>query len=897
MDAERFGQVMAAFAEACERPSQDRDELLAALSAEDAELGREVQRLLEAERNGAGRLEPPLLTGESPGLGPPEAGARPSLNGDRIAHFEVGERIGRGGMGEVYAAVDTVLRRKVALKAIRHDQRMSDAARRRFLREARMLSSLDHPNICRIHDYLRGEDEDFLVLELIEGRSLREAGLLNAEALSIAEQVADALAAAHARGIVHRDLKLSNVVLAADGTAKILDFGLARSLELEEIEDGLGTAGDPAAPLRETEDLDRSVPFRTAAGLLAGTLSAMSPEQIEGSPASVASDMYSFGLLMQELFTGEPPYDSDLTPADLADAARRGATRPVSGVDRHLAALIEALTAQRAWTRPTAAMVVDRLRWIRAKPKRRLRWLVSAALVALFALGTLKYTLDLRRERAVADQRRTQAEDLIAFMLGDLRTKLAPLGRLDVLDDVGDTALEYFASVAESELSDDELLSRARTLTQIGEVRLSQNLHDEALTSFEEAYRHSAALAARRPEDGDALFDRGQAEYWVGYVHWRRLDGEKARRWLEFYRDTSEMLLARNANRDDWVLETAYAHHNLAVLALEAGDLAAAEEGFEEEVEVLRRLIERTPDDPTLIEDLADAYSWLGTTARRLGWLERSHGYFSASREQRAVLLESEPDNAIRRFWWAQAVVLEGDLAVIRGFREESIKTCQLAIDTLQDLVSADPTNRDWQRVLATAMVAQSKPLAAEEGRGRVREQLSEATAVLEELVAAAPADRLSRQTLGVAYRVASRLGLPRSPLETVARAVEITEELHGEAPADLAVLGDLANALVVAGELQRAAGESAAALATWKRAIELLDGPVDGSRSPALLAPWSLALAAVGRTAESEAAAMSLSAAGFRSFWQEPESTGRPAKGVHEAVSPTGLPSREDSP
>ncbi len=232
MDAERFRRVMAVFAEVCELPLAEIDEVLAALPTEDAEIGREVQRLLEAERQGSGRLDPPLFPGGLAESGPPDVEISGSLSGTRIAQFEVGERIGRGGMGEVYAGVDTVLRRKVALKAIRRDHRMSETARRRFLREARMLSSLDHPNICRIHDYLRGEEEDILVLELIEGQSLRKAvaeGLSRAEALSIAEQVADALAAAHSEGVVHRDLKPSNVMLSADGTAKILDFGLARS--------------------------------------------------------------------------------------------------------------------------------------------------------------------------------------------------------------------------------------------------------------------------------------------------------------------------------------------------------------------------------------------------------------------------------------------------------------------------------------------------------------------------------------------------------------------------------------------------------------------------------------------------------------------------------------------
>ncbi len=882
MDAERFRRVMEAFAEVCDLPSEARDEVLARLSTVDAEIGREVQRLLEAERQGSGRLDPRTFAGKLPGLDLPVSETNRSLSGTRIAQFEVGDRIGFGGMGEVYVGVDTVLRRKVALKAIHHDQRMSETARRRFLREAQMLSSLDHPNICRIYDYLRGEDEDILVLELIQGRSLRKVvseGVSSSEALSIAEQVADGLATAHAAGVVHRDLKLSNVMLTDDGTAKILDFGLARPMEpeeVEEVEDSPGAVGRLATSAPETADSERTTQFQTAAGLMAGTPSAMSPEQIKGRPASAASDMYSFGLLAQELFTGEPPYEPGLNLIELVEAVRHAATRPVLGVDRHLAALIVSLTAELPRDRPTAAAVADRLRWIRDKPKRRLRRVAAVALITLFAFGGLKYTFDLRRERTVADQRRSQAEGLIGFMLGDLRTKLDPLGRLDILDDVGDKALDYFASVPEAELSDDELLSRAKALTQIGEVRLSQNRYDEALASFKEAYRHSAALALRKPEDGDVLFDRGQSEYWVGYVHWRRLEGERAQDWMERYRDTSLELVGLDSTRPDWVLEVAYAHHNLAVLALEFGRLEEAEGGFGNEVEVLRRLIELDPGDSSLVEDLADAFSWLGRTAGQRGFLESASEFFGESAALRAALVEAEPGHAVWRFWWAQAMVFEAEVAVIRGRLEESMEKYDRAISVLEELVASDPANRQWLRSLVTAVTAQAEPIAAGGDVSRARAQLSTATEVLEKLVQEEPGDRRSRRTLASAYREAARLdgldGDVGSAVEAIARAVELAEELHAEAPLERGLLGELATTLVLAGDLLQAVGDTVAARSSWNRALEILSEPVGESDFPQLLDPWARVLSRVGRQAESATTIEVLTTAGYRPIWPWPE-------------------------
>ncbi len=137
-----------------------------------------------------------------------------------ISHYRILESIGKGGMGEVYAGLDETLERRVALKAIRADQRPSATAKARFLREARILSQLDHPNVCRVYDYIEEEQGDWLVLELVDGKSLRDAigdGLDVSLRMRIAEQIARVLVAAHAAGVVHRDLKPGNVMVTRDG--------------------------------------------------------------------------------------------------------------------------------------------------------------------------------------------------------------------------------------------------------------------------------------------------------------------------------------------------------------------------------------------------------------------------------------------------------------------------------------------------------------------------------------------------------------------------------------------------------------------------------------------------------------------------------------------------------
>src|SRR4051794_3120899 len=177
------------------------------------------------------------------------------LSGRRLGHIRVERILGQGGMGDVYEGFDEKLARRVALKALHRDQRLDDEARARLIREARTLSQLDHPNICRIHDYIEGADADVLVLELIEGRTLQRAieeGLSRAEKLRISQAIAEVLVVAHRFGIVHRDLKPENVMLTKTGVVKVLDFGLARWIEKQQSSGRMKAVRMPTARMGPT---------------------------------------------------------------------------------------------------------------------------------------------------------------------------------------------------------------------------------------------------------------------------------------------------------------------------------------------------------------------------------------------------------------------------------------------------------------------------------------------------------------------------------------------------------------------------------------------------------------------------------------------------------------------
>src|SRR5712692_7417153 len=214
--------------------------------------------------------------------------------GSRLGPYDVVSPLGAGGMGEVWKARDMRLAREVAIKALPAALAGDPEHLARFEREARMLAALDHPNIGAIYGVEEAEGAVFLVLALVEGETLAErlAGgpLPLAEALRVCRQIADALEAAHARGIVHRDLKPANVKVTPEGRVKVLDFGLAKHLEI--------TAAGPA------ESLSPTVAGLTQGGMILGTPSYMSPEQARGKLVDKRADIWAFGCVLYETLAG-----------------------------------------------------------------------------------------------------------------------------------------------------------------------------------------------------------------------------------------------------------------------------------------------------------------------------------------------------------------------------------------------------------------------------------------------------------------------------------------------------------------------------------------------------------------------------------------------------------------
>ena len=299
MTPERWQQIDQLFhaALACE-PAQ-REEFLATKCAGDEPLRREVESLLSSLEEDDGFIEAPAGDLAAELLGTHRSTYEP---GHQIQNYRIVRQLGPGGMGEVYLAEDTRLNRKVALKLLPPHFTVNPDRVRRFEREARAASALNHPNIVTIYEIGQSNTTHFIATEFVDGKTLRQ--LINEnpftlnETLNVSMQLADALSAAHVAGIVHRDIKPENIMIREDGYVKILDFGLAKLTEQQATD----------------ADLETPTLLQTNPGLVMGTVHYMSPEQARAKNVGVGTDIWSLGIVMYELLAGQVPFSGE-TPS------------------------------------------------------------------------------------------------------------------------------------------------------------------------------------------------------------------------------------------------------------------------------------------------------------------------------------------------------------------------------------------------------------------------------------------------------------------------------------------------------------------------------------------------------------------------------------------------------
>ncbi len=811
--------------------------------------------------------------------------------------YQLAERIGRGGMATVYRAFDLQLDRPVALKLL---DRTEPEARQRFLREAQAQARVRHDNVLEVYETGELHGRPFIAMRWVAGPTL--AGLRSETSLEeqvrLMAQVAEGLHAAHREGLIHRDVKPSNILVekTPDGDWKpwIADFGIA-----------VQSAGGPAA--------------------LAGTPAYLAPELLRGAAgvgaaADRRADVYSFGVTLYELFSGRPPFDAadlpallgqvrdqeppplrrlaPLLPPELESIVRRCMEKDPAA--RYPSARAVALDLRRFLdgevVEAHAASLVHRLTKFALRHRRLLTAAAAAAVLLIGALAVAAWLgVAARAANRRAELRRGQAEDLIAFMLTDLRDRLEPLGKLDILDQVGRRALVYFAAVPRRELSDEEVAHRSRALYQIGDVRIRQGKLPEALPPLEESLALAQALADRDPRSHERLFGLGQSHFWVGYVHWEEGDLAGARPHFATYRAISDRLVSLEPERADYRMELAYAESNLGSVARQAGDLAGALASFRRSLALKQDLVRRDPAKQDWRFELAAAHDLVGQTLMNMGRLDEARPHFDASLALRQELVAQSP----ARYKFRDFLGTSHDSLVIwwedRGGIEEALAHDLAAQAIFTALTQHDPQNQLWRWKLDLSRMKEGHLRVL---RGETRHGVACLANLLKSVAEHAvhePTDRRwqllaawTRIHLGAALLAASDATEARGQ---ALQAVQGLQTVQARQPSDRDTTRWLATALVLLGRAESRNGAPAAADAAWSQAASLLAPAARQANDVDILAPWSSALLLLGRRAEARPVLAALAASGYR----QPElmdlvrTAGTPAAGT--LLRPPALP------
>lgn len=793
--------------------------------------------------------EPAHLTLPTPDDGPREETGELPSGGER---YVIEELLGRGGMASVYRAFDRQLERRVALKLIDWTSTWSTES---LLSEARAQARVRHDNVLEIYEVGELEGRPYIAMSYVDGPTLAGLGELPLEAkLRLLCQVAEGLHAAHRAGLLHRDVKPSNVLVEVmpDGELKpyVADFGIATAFDSE----------------------------ASGATALAGTPAYMAPERLGGEGAvDRRSDVFSLGVTACEVLTGTRPKSASspdevlvALPADVAaivrkclgpePAVRYPSARAVAEdlrryldgevVEAHAASLAYRLTKFALRHRVLLAVVA-----VGAV-------LLAAALVAAAVAGVAAMRANER-----AEARKNQAEDLIGFMLGDLREKLEPSSRLALLDDIGKKALDYFAAVPPEELSPTELSRRTRALYQIGDVRIGEGDLEGARRPLAESLALAKELVDRDPTAAQPLFELGQSYFWVGYVDWRQGDYDAARRQFEAYLDVARRLVQMRPESSDYVLELFYANKNLGSVQEASGALKDAIETFRDALEAIESLAASDPDRGDWQFELAAAHNCLAVPLQAVGRYEEALGHHQADLALLRRLVAADPENRRGREFLGTAHTYVAIGLLPLGRAREALEESRAAVELLDALVEEDPAHAVRRFRLSNAWLHEGRAELALGELAAAQNAFRRQIAILTALVELDASNRQWQRQLAVAHY---HLGLASAAHEPVvaraaaAKALGILEAGSNES-GDYRWPRWVASTLLLAGTLDAAAGRPEAARRSYERALASLGSKAGESDDLELVANWLRAHLLLGHQEEARAGSRTLASRGYR--------------------------------
>ncbi len=496
--------------------------------------------------------------------------------------------------------------------------------------------------------------------------------------------------------------------------------------------------------------------------------------------------------------------------------------------------------------------------------QRRLLIVTAASVLGMSIAIGLAATAYLARNDA--QRRQAQAEDILGFMLGDLRKKLTTVGRLDLMHAVDNKAAGYFATLDPRDMSDRALEEQARSLTGIGEVRLAEGDHDAAMTAFREAHARSTALRERAPDIGQRLFDLAQAEYWIGFVALQQGRHDDTQVWFRKYRDSAIRLAAMDRNNFDWQKEVAYGHHNLAVLDESRGRYAEAERAMRSKHELHRKWSEQRPQDLQLRFESADTASWLGSLSLHQGKLADAEGYLLEQVNELQRNIAGDTRNAKWKEYSVDALLLLADVQAQRGRLSEARASVQAASPVAAALLKQDSDNNKWRVSMGRCLWWQANLEAALEPMQSLSVAAA-AASLLSEAHHAEPRNERILSWLTRARGLQSQLALANGDLGAarihLSAALALIEPAWSAEHNELLRLW-LARMRLQEGELAHRQGNDADARQTWTEARQLLLSDAQTPLAFGRLDPLVRALRLLGQSTEAAPYVQRLDAAGY---------------------------------
>jgi tetratricopeptide (TPR) repeat protein/predicted Ser/Thr protein kinase len=824
---------------------------------------------------------------------------------ESIGPYRVLSLLGEGGMGVVYLAEQTEpVHREVALKVLRAGEHTREIVAR-FESERQALALMEHPNITRVYD--AGATADglpYFVMERVSGAPITEYAaahcLTTRERLRLMMQVCRAVQHAHQKGIIHRDIKPSNVlVMESDGepVCKIIDFGIAKA-----------TAPRPGwAKL-------------TGTGMVIGTPAYMSPEQFDGDGVDIdtRSDIYSVGVLLYELIAGVLPFGAvqsgrrslsggELTGhvpapsrqyAALEQSKRKalaserrsdpGALRRTMTGDLDCI-ILKALENERDQRYATAnALALDLDRYLANEPVaartptagyraqkfvRRHRTGVAFAitlvmLLVAVAVGASAQARRLAVANASVQARQRQAENLIVFMLGDLRERLEPVGKLDVLDDVGRKALTYFAAVPESDLSTTERYHRAVAVRQLGSVRLAQGKLPEAQRLMRQSIELVTPLVAADSLNPQWQLALAHAEFYAGQVDMALGNIDSATSHFIPFVAISNGLLAHYPDSLAYKAEVAYALNNIGFAREAKGDATAGLASYQAAIALLTPLVQRDSTKTEWLLALGGVHNASGVARRKLGDLA------GALEDHKSELVANERvarRDSTNRGWQRYLAITHtylSDIRLWRGDAAGALAELRIARPTFTSLVHIDGTNAQWGLGLANNYRRTAQLLIEQRDPTSALRELDSATARLERLRAAGSAPNLVREGTAIAAaraRALTQLGRRVEARVGTEEALAAAEAAMAQKPGDRELRKIAADCYLAYGDLINAPGRESGAATAWAHALTMADSLARSSRDTDILALQASAMLRLRGGAEAKPIVAELMQRGYR--------------------------------